>query len=41
LLYIWESLTRGYLHNRFEADADASAASRFDRLQATNPSPGA
>ncbi len=41
LLYIWESLRRGYLRNRFEADADAWAASRVDRLLSSNPSQGA
>ena len=39
LLYVWESLTRGYSHNRFEADADAWAARRFERSQ--NLPPGA
>jgi hypothetical protein len=38
LLYIWESLTRGYARNRFEADANAWAATRFER---TNLPPGA
>ena len=41
LLYIWESLTRGYSRNRFEADANAWAARRFDRPQPTILSPGA
>ena len=30
-LYLWESLTRGYARNRFEADADAWAAARLRR----------
>jgi hypothetical protein len=41
VLYLWESLTRGYSRNRFEADADAWAARRFERSQPTNLSPGA
>lgn len=40
-LYIWESLTRGYSRNRFEADADAWAARRIARSQPITPSPGA
>ncbi len=44
-LYLWESLTRGYTRNRFEADANAWAAQRFARPQCrTNPTtipPGA
>ncbi len=40
-LYLWESLTRGYSRNRFEADADAWAARRFARSQPITPSPGA
>ena len=40
-LYLWESLTRGYSRNRFEADADAWAASRFQRPRPTNLPPGA
>lgn len=39
LLYLWESLTRGYSRNRFEADADAWAARRFERSH--NLPPGA
>jgi hypothetical protein len=31
ILYIWESLTRGYSCNRFEADADAWAETRLRR----------
>jgi hypothetical protein len=40
-LYVWESLRRGYSRNRFEADADAWAATRFEQPQPTNLSPGA
>lgn len=40
-LYIWESLTRGYACNRFEADADAWAAVRLRRPSPTILSPGA
>jgi hypothetical protein len=28
ILYLWQSVTRGYFRNRFEADARAYAASR-------------
>ena len=38
-LYLWESLTRGYSRNRFEADADAWAARRIERTH--NLPPGA
>lgn len=31
LLYLWESLRRGYFRNRFEVDARAYAASRVRR----------
>jgi len=41
VLYLWESLTRGYARNRFESDANAWAAKRLDRPQPTNLSPGA
>jgi hypothetical protein len=41
ILYVWESLRRGYARNRFEADADAWAARRLERPQPTNLSPGA
>ena len=42
LLYIWESLRRGYARNRFEADANAWAAARFERPSPVNlPPPGA
>ena len=41
LLYIWESLARGYTHNRFEADADAWAAARLQRPQPVTLTPGA
>lgn len=41
LLYLWESLTRGYSGNRFEVDADAWAASRFQRPRPTILPPGA
>jgi len=40
-LYIWESLTRGYASNRFEADSDAWAATRFHRHRPTISTPGA
>ena len=40
-LYLWESLTRGYASNRFEADADAWAATRFHRHRPTISTPGA
>ncbi|MCC7053063.1 MAG: hypothetical protein IT355_07320 [Gemmatimonadaceae bacterium] len=41
LLYVWESLTRGYAGNRFEADADAWAATRYKRPWPSNLPPGA
>jgi hypothetical protein len=41
LRYLWESLTRGYLGNRYEADANASAAVRFAQSQPTHLPPGA
>lgn len=41
LLYIWESLTRGYSRNRFEVDADAWAARRFNRSHPANLPPSA
>ena len=28
--YVWESLRRGYAHNRYERDADAFASARLD-----------
>ena len=31
LFYLWESLRRGYVRNRFEVDARAYAASRVRR----------
>ncbi len=40
-LYVWESLTRGYARNRFEADANFWAAARFERPGSINLSPGA
>lgn len=40
-LYVWESLTHGYARNRFEADANTWAATRFDRQPPTNLPPGA
>jgi hypothetical protein len=40
-LYLWESLTRGYARNRFEADANAWAATRLHRQSPTILSPGA
>ena len=41
VLYLWESLTRGYASNRFEADANAWAAKRFDRHRSSISTPGA
>jgi hypothetical protein len=41
ILYLWESLTRGYARNRFESDANAWAAKRLDRPQPANLSLGA
>ena len=41
VLYLWESLTRGYARNRYEADADAWAATRFQRPRPTFLPPGA
>ena len=41
VFYLWESLTRGYSRNRFEADADAWAATRFERPRPTILPPGA
>ena len=41
VFYLWESLTRGYARNRFEADADAWAATRFERPRPTILPPGA
>jgi hypothetical protein len=32
LLYLWESLRRGYVRNRFEVDARAYAAARVRRM---------
>ncbi len=32
MLYLWESLTRGYNRNRFEVDARAYAAARVRRV---------
>lgn len=32
ILYLWESLWRGYSHNRFEVDARAIAESRLSTL---------
>lgn len=40
-LYVWESLTRGYAGNRFEADADAWAAARLRRPSPFILPPGA
>jgi hypothetical protein len=40
-LYLWESLTRGYAGNRFEADANAWAATRLRRPSPTILPPGA
>ncbi|HYW51730.1 MAG TPA: hypothetical protein VE861_14040 [Gemmatimonadaceae bacterium] len=40
-LYVWETLTRGYARNRFEADADAWAATRLRRSQPVTLSQGA
>ena len=36
LLYLWESLLRGYHRNRFEADARAYAARRVGRSPASH-----
>jgi hypothetical protein len=40
-LYLWESLRHGYAQNRFEADANAFAALRFQSPCSANLSPGA
>lgn len=40
-LYLWESLMRGYSRNRFETDANAWAAARFERTRPTILPPGA
>jgi hypothetical protein len=37
ILYIWESLRRGYLANRYEVDARAHAAARMHDAAKTNP----
>ena len=37
LLYIWESLRRGYRGNRYEADADAYAARRLRDASPSRP----
>ena len=34
VLYLWESLRRGYSHNRFEVDARAFAEARLSTLSA-------
>jgi len=34
ILYLWESLRRGYVRNRFEVDARAYAASRLKAVTA-------
>ena len=36
LLYLWESLRRGYVRNRFEVDARAYAAARLDESRRSN-----
>ncbi|HVX40118.1 MAG TPA: hypothetical protein VHB25_11135 [Gemmatimonadaceae bacterium] len=36
LLYLWESVRRGYVKNRFEVEARAFAASRTRDTRATN-----
>ena len=36
VLYIWESLRRGYMGNRFEVDARAYAAARLGELPDSN-----
>jgi hypothetical protein len=40
-LYVWESLTRGYVGNRYELDANATAVLRRDRPRPTILPPGA
>jgi hypothetical protein len=37
VLYLWESLRRGYVRNRFEVDARAYAASRMSESHVSNP----
>jgi hypothetical protein len=37
ILYLWESLTRGYVRNRFEVDARAYAAARLREPDASKP----
>lgn len=39
LAYVWESLRRGYHHNRFEADARAFATRRLREAGTTHPTP--
>lgn len=39
LAYAWESLRRGYHHNRFEVDARAFAARRLQEMGSPPPSP--
>jgi hypothetical protein len=41
LLYLWESLVRGYSGNRYEADADLWAARRLLQETPLNPHKGA
>jgi hypothetical protein len=41
VLYIWESLRRGYSRNRFEVDANAWAALRCQQHSPANLQPGA
>jgi hypothetical protein len=37
ILYLWESVTRGYVRNRFEVDARAYAAARLRERDASKP----
>ena len=37
ILYLWESLRRGYVQNRFEVDARAYAAARLREPDASKP----
>ncbi len=37
ILYLWESLRRGYVQNRFEVDARAYAATRLREPDESKP----
>jgi hypothetical protein len=37
ILYLWESLRRGYVRNRFEVDARAYAAARLREPDESKP----